>query len=70
MQDLQQADATVKCRDTSEVDLAVQRFLKHPEELRSLHAHAATFMQDRSDVAYRMLKAIEPWLSESDGNTA
>ena len=70
MQDLQQADAAVQCRDNAEVDLAVQRFLKHPDELRSLHAHAAAFMQDRSDVAHRMLKAIEPWLSESGVETA
>ncbi|PIS19451.1 MAG: 3-deoxy-D-manno-octulosonic acid transferase [Zetaproteobacteria bacterium CG12_big_fil_rev_8_21_14_0_65_55_1124] len=65
MQDLRQADAAVQCRDATEVDLAVQRFLSHPDELRSLHAHAAAFMQDRADVANRMLKAIEPWLTQT-----
>lgn len=62
MQDMRQANAAVQCKDAVEVDAAVQRFLRHPDELRALHAHAAAFMQDRADVAARMLRAIDPWL--------
>jgi 3-deoxy-D-manno-octulosonic-acid transferase len=62
MQDMRQANAAVQCRDAVEVDAAMQRFLRHPDELRALHAHAAAFMQDRADVAARMLSAIGPWL--------
>ncbi len=62
MQDMRRANAAVQCRDAAEVDAAVRRFLEHPDELRKLHAHAAAFMQDRADVASRMLTAIRPWL--------
>lgn len=62
MRDMCQANAAVQCRDVTEVNATVQRFLRHPDELRALHAHAASFMQDRADVAARMLSAIQPWL--------
>jgi len=70
MQDMRQAGCAVQCRDATELDEAVQRFLGHPDELRQLHAHAAAFMQDRADVARRMLQAIEPWLFSSVHGTA
>jgi len=65
MQDMRQAGAAVQCLDAGEVDATLSRFLSHPDELRQLHAHATAFMQDRSDVARRMLKAIRQKLEKA-----
>ncbi|MDQ6987772.1 MAG: 3-deoxy-D-manno-octulosonic acid transferase [Mariprofundaceae bacterium] len=63
MRDLLQAGGAVQCRDAQEADAAVLRFLKHPDELRELHKHAAAMMQHKGGVIERMLKQIQAWLN-------
>ncbi|MDQ6987846.1 MAG: 3-deoxy-D-manno-octulosonic acid transferase [Mariprofundaceae bacterium] len=62
MADLLQTGGAVSCRDAQEVNNAILRFLKHPNELRELHKCAATLMQNKGAVVERMLENIEPWL--------
>lgn len=63
MQDMQKAGAAVQCRDANDMETAVRRFLKHPDELRELHANSAAFMQDKGKVLERVLEKIRPWLN-------
>jgi len=65
MSEMQQAESAIICRDDQELEAAVTRLLNHPDELRTLHASAALFIQDRSHVLERMLDAIKPWLPET-----
>jgi len=62
MDDLLRAGAAVQCKNSTEVETAMARFLQHPEELRELHTRAAAFMHDKGGVAERMLAQIKPWL--------
>jgi len=65
MDDMRQAEAAIICRDDPDMEAAVARLLGHPDELRTLHANAALFIQDRAHVMERMLEAIKPWLPEA-----
>lgn len=47
-----------------ELEGAVLRLLKHPDELRNLHMHAAEFIHKRQGILDKVLEAIEPWLQE------
>jgi len=62
MDDLLRAVGAVQCKNSTEVEASITRFLQHPGELRELHARAATFMHDKGGVAERMLAQIKPWL--------
>lgn len=62
MQDMQQAGAAVATQDGHGLDQAVRHFLRHPDALKQLHAHAAVFMQDKSHVLKRVMDAIYPFL--------
>ncbi|WP_236075220.1 3-deoxy-D-manno-octulosonic acid transferase [Mariprofundus sp. EBB-1] len=62
MADMQTAEAAIVCRDDHELEQAVSRLLMHPQELKSLHANAALFIEDRSHVLDRMLDAIKAYL--------
>lgn len=62
---MQQAEAAIISRDDHELEAAVVRLIEHPDELTSLHANAALFIQDRAHVLVRMLAAIKPWLPET-----
>jgi len=62
---MQQAEAAIVSRDDHELESAVTRLITHPDELTSLHANAALFIQDRAHVLDRMLAAIRPWLPET-----
>jgi len=64
MDEMQQAEAAIICRDDEDLEAALTRLLSHPDELRSLNAHAALFMQDRSHVLERILHAMAPWLPD------
>ncbi|MDX8392609.1 MAG: 3-deoxy-D-manno-octulosonic acid transferase [Mariprofundaceae bacterium] len=63
MCDLQAAGAALQCRNAQEVDAAMLRFLKQPEELRQLHHNAAAVMQNKGGVIERILEHIQPWLN-------
>jgi len=62
---MQQSEAAIVSRDDHELEAAITRLLEHPDELKSLHANAALFIQDRAHVLDRMLAAIKPWLPET-----
>ncbi|MBL4774720.1 MAG: 3-deoxy-D-manno-octulosonic acid transferase [Mariprofundus sp.] len=62
MQDMQQSEAAIVCNDDAELEAAICRLLKHPDELQQLNASAALFIEDRAHVLDRMLEAIKPWL--------
>lgn len=64
MQEMRKAGAAVHCDNAEEVDGAVRRFLKHPHELRELHARSAAFMQDKGKVLERVLEHLRPWLDQ------
>ena len=63
MNEMQAAHAAIVCRDALEVEHAVLRLLKHPDELQQLHAKATTYMNEKSGVLDRVLHAIQPWLA-------
>jgi len=65
MADMQQAEAAIISRDDDELAAVVSRLIEYPDELTSLHANAALFIQDRAHVLDRMLAAIEPWLPDT-----
>jgi len=65
MSEMQQAEAAIVSRDEHELEAVVTRLIEHPEELKSLHANAALFIQDRAHVLDRILAAIKPWLPET-----
>ncbi|MDQ6996433.1 MAG: hypothetical protein Q9M82_03110, partial [Mariprofundus sp.] len=65
MSDMQQSEAAIVSHDDSELESAVTRLIEHPDELKSLNANAALFIQDRAHVLDHMLAAIKPWLAET-----
>lgn len=69
MQQMQRAGAAIVCRDTHELQGAVLRLLKQPDELRQLNAQAALFMQDKTGVLEHICDAIRPWLAKTDSQT-
>ncbi|MDQ6970741.1 MAG: 3-deoxy-D-manno-octulosonic acid transferase [Mariprofundus sp.] len=64
MHEMQQHEAAIVCQDDDELEAAITRLLKQPDELKQLNANAALFIEDRSHVLERMLTAIEPWLPD------
>ena len=62
MNDMKQEQAAIVCSDANDLERAVLRFLKHPDELKMLHAHAASFMSKRGSVMEKVCEAIKPWL--------
>lgn len=62
MRDMQQANAAVVTEDRHALDRTVRHYLRHPDELKQLHAHAAVFMQDKSRVLDRVMEAVRPFL--------
>ncbi len=65
MDDMQQENAAIVADSAADMEQAVLRLLKHPEELRELHAHAARFISKRNDVLEQLCDAIKPWLPEA-----
>ncbi len=65
MHEMQQHEAAIVCQDDDELEAAITRLLKQPDELKQLNANAALFIEDRSHVLERMLAAIEPWLADT-----
>jgi 3-deoxy-D-manno-octulosonic-acid transferase len=62
MDDLKQCNAVIMAHNDRELEAVVSRLLNRPEELTQLHAQAALFIEDKSHVLDRMIKAIRPWL--------
>ncbi len=60
--EMQHAGGAIVAEDCHALNLAVQHFLQHPDELRRMHAHSAAFMLDKARVLERTLKAIHPYL--------
>jgi len=54
--------AMIIANDDADLKCIVLRLLQHPNELRSLHAHAALFMQDRGQVLTAIMQEIMPYL--------
>lgn len=63
--DMQREGAAIVCSDASELQQAVLRLLKHPDELKNLNAHAIGFINERGDVMEKVCEAISPWLPGS-----
>ncbi|MDQ6982841.1 MAG: 3-deoxy-D-manno-octulosonic acid transferase [Mariprofundus sp.] len=70
MTEMQQSEAAIISRNNSELEAAITRLLKHPDELRHLNASAALFIQDRAQILGRILTAIQPWTSDSRNHRA
>jgi len=69
MQEMQQAEAAIVCRDDQDMQAAITRLLHHPDELKYLNANASLFIQDRAHVLDRILHAINPWLPDAGGSS-
>jgi len=65
MNDMQKENAAIITDSAVEMESAVLRLLKHPDELLKLHSHAASFVHKRSDVLPKVCSAIKPWLRET-----
>lgn len=68
MREMQSAQAAIVGSDALEVEHAVLRLLKHPDELRNLNANATIYMNEKSSVLERVVHAIEPWLKQLKSN--
>lgn len=66
MDDMKREGAAIVCSGASDLEQAVLRLLKHPDELKKLHAHATDFINERGGVMERVCEAIKPWLPMSD----
>ncbi len=62
MDEMKQANAAIVAHDTQELELAVNRLITMPSELKTLHASAALFINDKAQVLNHILTAIEPYL--------
>ncbi len=62
MHDMRLSSAAIVASGTSDLEQIICRLLRHPDELRELHAHATRFMNERTDVLERVCSAIKPWL--------
>lgn len=67
MNEMQAACAAIIGRDALEVEHAVLRLIKHPDELRELNAKATIYMNEKSGVLERVVDAIQPWLARLNG---
>ncbi len=65
MDDMQKESAAIITDCAAEMESAVLRLLKHPDELLQLHSHAISFIHKRSDVLPKVCDAIKPWLPET-----
>jgi len=63
MQEMVEAQVAIIAADGSELEQSVLRLIKHPDELRDLHVHAAEFIRQRQGILATVLAAIEPWLA-------
>jgi len=68
MHEMQHHEAAIVCSDDKDLEAAITRLLKQPDELKQLNANAALFIENRSHVLERILSAIEPWLSGCNSN--
>lgn len=62
MHDMQKENAAIVTNNETEMEKAVIDLLRHPDELRQLHAHAAHFIGERGGVLGRVCDSILPWL--------
>ncbi len=62
MRDMQRANAAVVAEDAAALNETVRHFLKHPDDLKHLNAHAAALMQDHAMVLKRIVDALSPFL--------
>ncbi|MDQ7004639.1 MAG: 3-deoxy-D-manno-octulosonic acid transferase [Ghiorsea sp.] len=60
--DMQQQGAAIVVQDKHELELAITRLLKQPDELKQLNAQAALFMQQQEQVLDNMWNEISPYL--------
>jgi len=63
MDDMQHDGAAIITKNKTELEQAISHLLKHPNELQTLHAKAALFMQNQQDVLEHMWQEIEPELN-------
>jgi 3-deoxy-D-manno-octulosonic-acid transferase len=62
IREMRQAGAAIVAESSQDLEAAVQRLLRNPEEIRQLHAHAAEFMRHKGAVLERVHAAIAPFL--------
>ena len=62
MDDMQHQGAAIITQNKTELEQAFSRLLQHPDELQTLHANAALFMQNQQDVLEHMWQDIKPLL--------
>jgi len=62
MRDMQRVNAAVVAEDAPAFNETVQRFLRRPDDLKQLNAHAAALMQDHAGVLKKIMDALSPFL--------
>ncbi|MDX8396611.1 MAG: 3-deoxy-D-manno-octulosonic acid transferase [Mariprofundaceae bacterium] len=68
MSAMQKNNAAIVAADSDELEKTIARLLNKPDELQQLHANAALFMQDKTDVVGQVMKAIKPWLPKIESS--
>lgn len=64
MDEMKRQGAAIVCSNADDLEQAILRLMKHPDELKRLHAHAADFMSERGAVMEKVCEAIRPWLQK------
>jgi 3-deoxy-D-manno-octulosonic-acid transferase len=63
MDEMKQSNAAIVAHNEQELESAINRLLTEPNELKTLHASAALFIEDKAQVLNHILSAIESYLS-------
>ena len=64
MDKMKRQGAAIVCSNADDLEQAILRLMKHPDELKTLHAHAADLMSERGAVIEKVCEAIRPWLQK------
>ena len=65
MDEMKQSNAAIVAHNEQELESAINRLLIVPNELKTLHASAALFIEDKAQVLNHILSAIEPYLCKA-----
>jgi 3-deoxy-D-manno-octulosonic-acid transferase len=65
MDEMKQSNSAIVANDEQELEAAVNRLLTMPDELKTLHASATLFINDKAQVLNHILSAIDPYLENT-----
>ncbi len=65
MDEMKHCNAAIVAHDEQELEAAINRLLTVPNELKTLHASAALFIEDKAQVLNHILSAIQPYLCKA-----